>query len=235
MRPFSLGVTTMIQGAYTLVWVAVLFDVASPTFNLRGLPDWSGMEAVAAVALLATAAVALGVVMHTISRGIFRKQKDEWAQQVLMSPTVNKRLETLGATETFPGGPRYEDILAADSASRPQQAGGFFHAVVYQLMARAPTLWNSIQVYRDQYRLARGFVVPSAAFAIVLPFWEPIEALDAAGFIGPLPIIRTQLVLLSILAAAVSYAAFRERTYRYAAATLLAYATLEGEQQRADS
>ena len=37
MRPFSLGVTTLIQGIFTLAWVAVLFDVASPTFNLSGL------------------------------------------------------------------------------------------------------------------------------------------------------------------------------------------------------
>ncbi len=46
MRPFSLGVTTLIQGLYALVWVAVMFDVASPTFNLGGLPSWTGMQGV---------------------------------------------------------------------------------------------------------------------------------------------------------------------------------------------
>ncbi len=76
------------------------------------------------------------------------------------------------------------------------------------------------------------FLLSSAAFALVLPLWAPIAALDTAGYIGPLPIIRTQLVLLSVLAAAVSYMAFRERTYRYSAAMLLAYATLEGEQRK---
>jgi len=74
--------------------------------------------------------------------------------------------------------------------------------------------------------LSRGFILPSAAFALVLPFWAPVEALDAAGHIGPFPIIRTQLFLLSILAAAVSYVAFRERSYRYSAAKLLAFTTM---------
>jgi hypothetical protein len=58
-----------------------------------------------------------------------------------------------------------------------------------------------------------------------------VKALDSAGAIGPFPIIRTQLFLLAILAAAVSYVAFRERSYRYAAATILAFATLEGERK----
>ena len=235
MRPFSLGVTTLIQGLYALVWVAVLFDVASPTFNLRGMPNWSGMQAVVIMALLFTAAVALGVVMHTISRAVFRKVKDQWALQVLASATTAKRLKALGATDTFPGGPRYEDLTNADAAARPREAGAFLHSIGYQIRARSPHLWDSIQVYRDQYRLARGFVMPSAAFAMVLPLWAPIGSLDMAGFIGPFPIIRSQLVLLSVLAAAVSYVAFRERTYRYVAATLLAYATLEGERGKGRS
>ena len=171
--------------------------------------------------------------MHTISRGVFRKVKDRWALQVLASSTTEKRLKALGATETFPGGPRYDDLLNADAGTRPREAGAFLHSIGYQIRARSPHLWDSIQVYRDQYRLARGFIVPSAAFAMVLPLWAPIGSLDLAGFIGPFPIIRTQLVLLSILAAAVCYVAFRERTYRYVAATLLAYATLEGERRKA--
>ena len=42
MRPFSLGVTTLIQGVYALAWVVVLFDVASPTLNLREMPELVG-------------------------------------------------------------------------------------------------------------------------------------------------------------------------------------------------
>ena len=231
MRPFSLGVTTLIQGLYALVWVAVMIDVASPTFNIEGLPAWSGTQGAIGIVLVLTAAVALGLVMHTISRGIFRKGKERWEAEVLESDTVKKRLTALNALDTFPGGPQYSDVLGAEIAT-PQQTGGFMHAIGYQIMARNPHLWHSIQVYRDQYRLARGFIVPSAAFAFVLPFWAPVGALDAEGFIGPFPIIRTQLFLLSILAAAVSYVAFRERTHRYSAAKLLAFATMEGEKKR---
>jgi hypothetical protein len=59
-----------------------------------------------------------------------------------------------------------------------------------------------------------------------------VRALDGVGSIGPLPIVRTQLFLLSVLAAAVCYVAFRERTFRYSAAKLLAYATIEGEKMK---
>ena len=40
-------------------------------------------------------------------------------------------------------------------------------------------------------------------------------------------------LLLALLAAAVSFVAFRERSYRYAAATILAFATLEGQRNSA--
>ena len=86
-----------------------------------------------------------------------------------------------------------------------------------------------IQVYRDQYRMARSFIVPALALGIVLPFWAPVAQLDGAGgAIGPLPIIRAQTFLVGMLAAAVCYVAFRERAYRYAAAKALAWVTLEG-------
>lgn len=85
---------------------------------------------------------------------------------------------------------------------------------------------------RDQYRLARGFILTSAAFAPILPLWAPVQALDGVGTIGPLPIVRTQLFLLSVLGAAVCYVAFRERTFRYSAAMLPAYATVEGERMK---
>ncbi len=228
MRPFSLGVTTLMQGLYALLWVIVLFDVASPTFNLDGVPDWSGMQAAAAVAVFLTASAALGVVMHTVSRGLFHRFKLQWMLEVLTSDTVRDRMRALGEGAVFSGGPRYEDLLKAEAPARVHQAAAFMHAVEFAVMSRAYDVYRRVQVYRDQYRLARGFILPSAAFAIVLPLWEPVKALDTAGTIGPFPIIRTQLFLLSILAAAVSYVAFRERSYRYAAAKLLAFATLEG-------
>jgi len=232
MRPFSLGVTTLVQGIYALSGVIVLFDVASPTFNLDGVPDWTGTQALAAVILLFLASVAVGVVMHTISRGLFRPIKDVWALDVASSETVRSRLAALGSVETFPGGPKYNDIPEGGKATRVRKAAAFIHAVEYQLMARAHHVYSTIQVYRDQYRLARGFILPSLAFAILLPLWEPVKALDVSGAIGPFPIIRTQMFLLSILAASVSFVAFRERSYRYAAAKLLAFATVEGGREK---
>ena len=62
-----------------------------------------------------------------------------------------------------------------------------------------------------------------------------MQALDSAGTIGPLPIVRTQLFLLAVLGAAVCFVAFRERTFRYSAAMLLAYATVEGEGMKGGS
>ena len=229
MRPFSLGVTTLIQGVYTLMWLVVLVDVGSPTFNVQGSISWTGMHAVIAVVVLFVASAALGVVMHTVSRAVFHRVKQLWALEVLSSETVQHRFAPLRPVEVFPGGPKYDQILDEQTPDRVRKAGGFLHALEYQVMTRAPDVYRTIQVYRDQYRLARCFILPSAAFATILPFWDPVRALDVAGAIGPFPIIRTQLFLLSVLAAAVSYAAFRERSYRYAAAKVMAYATLEGE------
>ncbi len=124
-------------------------------------------------------------------------------------------------------------MLDVTTPKRERVAGAFTHSIEYRLMTRATGVYRAIQVYREQYRLARGFIIPSAAFAIILPFWEPVAALDGAGFIGPFPIIRTQLFLLSILAAAICFVAFRERSYRYAAAKILAFVTLEGERGKA--
>jgi hypothetical protein len=233
MRPFSLGVTTLLQGVYALAGVIVLFDVGSPTFNLEGIPEWTGTQIIVAAIILFTASVALGVVMHTISKGLFHPIKQVWALDVTSSPTVRTRLSVLGSAETFPGGPTYDDISKGDKADRVRSAAAFLHAIEYQLMTRVHHVYRTVQVYRDQYRLARGFILPSAAFAILLPMWEPVRALDSAGSIGPFPIIRTQVFLLGVLAAAVSFVAFRERSYRYAAAKLLAFATLEGERKSA--
>lgn len=233
MRPFTLGITTLMQGLYALLWVLVLFDVASPTFSLDGVPEWSGMQSVIALVVFLTAAVALGVVMHTISKGLLHPVKLRWILEVLSSGSVKKRMTALGTNITFPGGPSYAEITNGENPHREHAAAAFMYAASYSIMTRAYDVYRTISVYRDQYRLARGFILPSAAFAIILPFWEPVKALDSAGAIGPFPIIRTQLFLLGILAAAVSFVAFRERSYRHAAATILAFATLEGERTAA--
>ena len=231
MRPFSLGVTTLVHGFYAMLWVAVVLDVGSPSFNLS-MPEWTATEAVVWIAVLFTGAAGLGVVVHTISRSVFHGHKEAWAREVLMSPTVQQRFTAFGTVETFPGGPTYAEALKAEGPDRTRKAGSFLHALEYQLVARSPDVWEAIQAYRDQYRLARGFILTSAAFSPVLPLWEPVRALDAIGTIGPLPIVRTQLFLLGILASAVCYVAFRERTFRYSAGKLLAFATLEGEQMK---
>ena len=103
----------------------------------------------------------------------------------------------------------------------------FMHGIEFQIMARAPHVFEIIQVYREQYRMARGFILPLAVLAFSLPFWDPVAALDGAGSIGPFPIIRSQTFMVSILASAVSFQAFRDRAYRYAAAKALAWVTLE--------
>lgn len=234
VRPFSLGLTTLVHGFYAMVWVALVLDVGSPTFNLS-MPQWGPTEAVVWIALLFTAAAALGVVVHTISRSVFHRTKERWATQVLVSATVQQRLAAFGDVETFPGGPSYAAVLKAEGQDRVRQAGGFLQALEYQLLLRAPEVWRGIQSCRDQYRLARGFILTTAAFAPILPLWAPVQALDSAGAIGPLPIVRTQLFLLGVLGAAVCYIAFRERTFRYAAAMLLAFATVEGERKKGGS
>ena len=227
MRPFTLGITTLVQGLFTAMALLVLADVASPTFNMNGFPEWSGIQAVVSGAVFLTTSLALGVVMHTISRSIFHSMKQQWTMDVLTSESVQPRMHAVGTAQTIPGGPTYEEILDPATPDRLIRAFAFMHGMEYQLMMYAPHVFDRIQVYREQYRLARAFVVPSIIFALTLPFWEPMRALDGVGSIGPFPIIRSQLFMLSALAASVSYVAFRERAYRYAAARTLAYVTLE--------
>ena len=234
MRPFSLGVTTLVQGLYALVWVVVLCDVWSPTFNIERFPDWTGVQVITAAVIVFLASAALGVVMHTISRAVFHPRKQEWTLTILSSPTVRQRLTELGTAGRFPGGSSYEGIFDENAPGKVRAASAYLHQIEYQILTRAPEVFRALQIYRDQYRLARAFILPSAAMALVLPFWEPVQALDSAGAIGPFPIIRTQLFLLSLLAALVSYVAFRERSHRYAAAKVLAFTTIEGTLKRED-
>lgn len=231
MRPFTLGGTTLVHGFYAMVWLAIVLDVGSPTFNLS-MPQWGPTQAVVWIALLFTASAALGVVVHTISRSVFHRSKERWEMAVLVSPTVQHRFADLGDLQTFPGGPSYAEVLKAEGAERLRKSGAFLQALEYELLTRAPIVWEAVQSRRDQYRLARGFILITAAFAPILPLWDPVRALDSQGAIGPFPIIRTQLFLLSVLAAAVCFVSFRERTFRYAAAMLLGYAAVEGERKK---
>ena len=145
------------------------------------------------------------------------------------SGAVENRLSALNKIYPSPGGPSYADLWdeEEDPHNRAWRAGMFMHGVEYQIMARAPQVFETIQVYREQYRMARGFILPLAVLALILPFWAPIALLDGAGSIGPFPIIRSQVFLVPLLASAVSFVAFRERAYRYAAAKTLAWVTME--------
>jgi hypothetical protein len=228
MRPFYTAATNVVQGLFAVLTLVVMADVASPTFNIGGIPDWSGSQAVVIMVITLTISMALGVAMHTISRSVFHKQKQDWTLTVLSSAAVRNRLAALGTRQPSPGGPTYEE-LSEESPHRVYKAAAFMHGIEYQVMIRQPEVFQNIQAYRDQYRMARSFILPCAVLALVLPFWAPIGALDGVGgTIGPLPIIRTQAFLVSVLAAAVCFVAFRERAYRYAAAKALAWVTLVG-------
>ena len=83
-------------------------------------------------------------------------------------------------------------------------------------------------MYREQYRMASGFILPLAILGFILPLWAPVASLDSVGSIGPFPIIRLQVFMVSLLASAVSFVAFRERAYRYSVARALAWVTIKG-------
>ena len=232
MRPFYLAVTTLVPGLFTSMVLLVLADVASPTFNVVGIPVWSGSQGVFIFVTAATVSFALGVVMHTISRGLFHQEKGRWTLEILASGAVKNRLAALGRVRPSPGGPTYEELWEEseekDTADGVVKAAAFMHGVEYQVMVRAPHVYETIQVYREQYRVARGFIIPLAILAVILPFWTPVAILDGVRSIGPFPIIRSQVFLVSLLASSVSFVAFRERAYRYSAAKAQAWVTLEG-------
>ncbi len=235
MRPFLMSATTLIHGLFTMIVLLVLADVWSPTFNVEEIPAWTGGQAVAVFVVVLTVSFALGIVMHTISRGLLHKQKQHWTLEVLASGAMENRLSSVREVYPSPGGPSYSELWdeeEKDSHNRPWRAAMFMQGVEYQIMVRAPHVFDTIQVYRQQYRMARGFILPSLVLAFILPFWAPIAALDTAGSIGPFPIIRSQMFMVSLLAAAVTFQAFRERSYRYAAANALAWVTLEGVDAR---
>ena len=230
MQPFLMAITTLVHGLSTAMVLLVLADVASPTFNVEEIPAWTGGQSVVVFVTALTASFALGIVMHTISRGLFHKQKQRWTLEILASGAVENRLAGLSKVYPSPGG-RYADLWDEEekaTRTRTWRANMFMQGVEYQIMVRAPQVFDTIQVYRHQYRMARGFILPMAVLAFILPFWDPIVALDGAGSIGPFPIIRSQAFMVSLLASAVSFQAFRERSFRYSAAKALAWVTLEG-------
>ncbi len=230
--PLALGLTTLLQGLYALLWILVVLDIGSNTFNIHSLPDWSGIQLIVGVVGVLAAGSVLGVVMHTLSRNLFRQQKDLWAFRVLTSASTRRRLRAAGVTAPSAGSPTVDEIMDAGNADRVLKAGEFMHALDYVVMVRAPQVFKAIQIYRDQYRIARGFIAPSVAFALVLPWWEPVRLVEGAGRLGPFPVVGLQLSLLAILVACVTFLAFRERAFRYAAARVLSFVTLETE--RAD-
>lgn len=234
MRPFYLAVTTLVPGLFTSMVLVVLADVMSPTFNIEGIPVWTGGQSVFVFVTVLSVSFALGIVMHTVSRGLLHKQKQLWTLDVLASGAVESRMSSIGSIYPTPGGPNYSELWEGeeDKRTRAWKASMFMHGIEFQIMARAPHVFEIIQVYREQYRMARGFIIPFAVLAISLPFWAPVAALDGAGSIGPFPIIRSQTFLVSILASAVSFQAFQDRAYRYAASKALAWVTLEENEAR---
>ncbi len=229
MSAFSISAQTLLQGFYSLFWIAVVLDVGSPTLDLRRMPAWSTAEAIIAAVLIFTLAIVIGTMMHTLSRHLFRRQKDEWSTTVLLSPSVMDRYKRLGLTSALLelGGTTFDDLGEADGYERRRRAGDIMHGIVYGVMSRAPHVYRSIQIYRDQYRMARGFIVPSIILAFVLPIWEPVAQIQSGVMVGPLNLVGVQLFFLGILLASITFMTFRERSYRYAAALTRAFVVIQ--------
>ncbi len=227
MFPYSVGLFTMLQGLYSLIWIVILMDVTSPTFDLRQLPHGTGPQVALFAAGLLPIILAIGVVMHTLSRDLFRRLKDHWEHQVLTSKTVRERLGNLESSQPV-GGPSLKVVLAAEGREGHKMAGAFLQGIEYEMLGRAPELHRTIQVYRDQYRLARGAVIPSLALGLILPFWELVPD----GHMGLFPLISFQLFFLGLFLGGISLHAFRERSYRCAAARLRGWVMLQSNAER---
>jgi hypothetical protein len=228
MFPYPLGVLTLLQGLYSMVWIVLLMDVLSPTFDLREASEWSLSQALLLFSALLMTTFAVGVAMHTLSRNLFRTMKDAWDVRVVTSPGIRQRLGGLAACRPSRG-PSLDEVHAAEGPERMIKAGEFMHALEFELLLRAPHVHDSIQVYRDQYRLARAFILPSLMLAVVVPFWEPLPS----GHLGDFPLISLQIFFLGVFFAGVCMYAFRERTYRYALARLRVFWTVQGETPQA--
>ncbi len=228
MSTVSVTIQTLLQGFYSLLWIAILLDVGSPALDLRNVPEWSGAQLAIVIMLFVTMSFVVGIMVHTFSRNVFRRHKDMWTRDVLSSPAVLHQFRGLGS-ETYlrrAGAPTLEDVQKAEGWNSVRAAGEVMHVLDYALLVRAPHVYRSIQVYRDQYRLARGFVVPSVVLAALLPIWDPVFLLENVPHVGPLNVVGIQLFLLGNLFACVAFLAFRERAFRYAAARIRAFVTL---------
>jgi hypothetical protein len=67
--------------------------------------------------------------------------------------------------------PTYAELLEEedDPNSRVVKAAEFMRGIEYQIMLRAFHVYETIQVYREQYRMARGFILPLAILGFILP------------------------------------------------------------------
>ena len=145
MRTIYLSLTNLVHGLFTSMVLLVLADVWSPTFNVEGIPAWTGSQAMFVFLAALTVSFALGVVMHTISRGLFHKQKGRWTVEILGSRAVRNRLAALGRVHPLRGGPTFADLWEEeDPDDRAVVAAAFMHGVEYQLMVRAPPVKSRV-------------------------------------------------------------------------------------------
>lgn len=226
MSGFSNSVQMLIQGFYSLLWIAIAMDVGSPSLDLRRFPDLSAQQTFLILLVVFPLAFVIGVMMHTFSRHLFRKAKDDWARIVLMSARTRQRYTELGleAAVRKVGGWWYTDLDAAeDEVDRNRKAGEMMHGIDYAVATKAPHVYRQIQVYRQQYRLGRGFIIPSAVLSLILPFWEPVASVPSGVNVGPMNLVSVQLFLLTALLASFAFVSFRERAFRYEAARTKAY------------
>ena len=114
MGPFYLAVSTLVHGLFTSMVLLVLADVGSPTFNVEGIPAWTGSQAAFVFVTVLTVSFALGVVMHTISRGLLHMQKGRWTLEILASRAMRNRVAALGGVDPSRGGPTYAEVLEED-------------------------------------------------------------------------------------------------------------------------
>lgn len=226
MSGFSNSLQMLIQGFYSLLWIIIALDVGSPSVDLRRIPDLSPQQAFLILLLVIPLAFVIGVMMHTFSRHLFRKAKDDWARIVLTSNRVRQRYTELGLEDAIRkvGGWWYTDLDAAESQlDRTRRAGEIMHGIDYAVVTKAPHVYRLIQVYREQYRLARGFIIPSAVLSLLVPFWEPVANVPSGVSVGPFNLVAVQLFLLTALLASFAFVSFRERAFRYEAARTKAY------------
>ncbi len=123
MPAFSTTLHVLVQGFYSVFWIAIVLDVGSPSLDLRRLPAWTTGEVIVVGLLLITLALVIGTMMHTLSRHMFRKNKDVWSAEVLLSPGVRDRYGRLGLTSSLTDlcGTSLDDLEASLPSAAPAQ------------------------------------------------------------------------------------------------------------------